>query len=250
MTDLSTNPPPAGHNNPPPFDPAALDACRSKAREFIDAGGDWMDLGDIQTDEQSARLTDYVSGLRKVYQQVEAERKAQKKPHDDAGKAVTAAFSPLLDAMERVLDRMKPMQERWLRKKQVEAQAEQKRLKDEADAKLRLAESQAAAAMSRNDVLGEIEAERLRDEAAKLAKTASAPVSMKASSATGGGRSMSLREVRSGQITNINQVFLHFRDTPEVLDCLQRLVDAAFRAKGGETVIIPGATLVTKQVAA
>lgn len=249
MDDLFSTPAPAGHNKPPPYDPAVLEACNSKAREFLDAGGEWTALGDITTDEQSQKLTDFVTGLRGVYRHVEDARKAQKKPHDDAGKAVTGAFSPLLEALERIVDRVKPMQERWLRKKEADARAEQARLQAEARAKQQLAEQAAAAAASRNDALGEVEAERLKKEADALTKTAAAPVKVQAGSATGGGRAMTMREVRSGRIDNLNKVFMHFREEPDVLAFFQRKVDAAFRANGGETITIPGATLITQKVA-
>lgn len=241
MNDMTA---PLGHNLPPPYDPAVLEAHARSTMAFLDAAGEYLDLGTIETEEQAGRLNDFITGARGLYKKIEDARKAAKKPHDDAGKAVTAAFSPLLDRLERTVEKMKPMLGDYLRRKEAAERAEQARQRAEAEEKARQAAALAAQAAARNDISGEIEAERLAKEAADQAKAASREVKVSAGSATGAGRAVSMREHRSGEISNWNGAYYHFREHPELKATLQRLTDAMFRAAGGGEIEVTWAKCI------
>lgn len=240
-------PPPAGHNNPPPYDVDRYGALVAAARDFADAGGEWLDLKAIETEEQARYLVDFIDGARKKLKEVEAWRVDAKRPHDEAGKAVqTAAAKPkdILDAsIRKALDLLTPYQQAKKRAEEEEARRraeEARRQREEAD---RLA----AQAAARNDIAGEVEAERLKKEAEKAAEAAARPVSGAVGSATGGGRTVALVKVRTAVIDEPLKVFLFFRNRPEVLDVLQRLANGYVRAAAFDGNPIPGTHIVEEE---
>lgn len=243
------SPPPSGHNNPPPFDVDRLSALMSSVNEFADAGGEWLDLERIETEEQAQYLTDFIGGARKKLKEVETWRVDAKKPHDDAGKAVqAAALKPksVLDAViERALGLLTPYQVEKKRK----AEEEQRRLAEEARRQKEEADRLSAQAAQRNDIAGEVEADRLRAEAEKVARAAERPASGAVGSASGGARTVALVSVKTVQIDNLMQVFMFFRERPEVLDVLQRLSNGYVRASGFDGKDIPGTRTIIKEVA-
>lgn len=240
-----------GGNNPPAFDPEKLQSCKGLVDDFNSAAKEWLDLKEIATPEQSGKLTDFVSGARQVYSSIDTARKAEKKPHDDAGKAVQAAFTPLLDTIDQIINRVKPMQAAWLQKLAREENARREKLRVEAEqARIAAEEAQKAAAQT-NDVAGEVEAERLKAEADQLAADAARQTTVKAGSATGAGRTMALRTINDVVVTNPLKVFMRYRDHPDVLEVLRKVASAEVRAaswKDGDT--IDGADIVPRQVAA
>lgn len=213
-----------------PYDPVRHAAFKARVDAFAEACGKWRDLKVIQTAEQSEKLTDFISGARGIAKQIEERRKAEKGIWDAKGAEVQKAYVGLIDVMTRAIDTVKPLQADWLKREQDRIDAEKAEAariaKEKADEATRLATEAAA----RNDVAGEVEAERLAKEAAKEEKSAARVTTAKASSATGGGRAMALRTVRTAEIHSFNGVYLAFRDDPAVREVLQRLADAAVRA--------------------
>ncbi|WP_126975602.1 hypothetical protein [Frigidibacter oleivorans] len=239
-------PAPQGHNRPPPFDAEKREAALTRAREIADTAGAWLDLSQIETEAQSQMLTDFVAGARAVQKEIDAERVAQKRPHDDAANAVQEAYRLPLDILKRVLDRAKQLQGDWLIRERRRLEEEQRAARIEAEriaAEARAAEARSIAA---NDLAGLAEAEANRAAAEKAEKAAAREVKAKAGSYTGGGRTMSLRTQKFAEIENPRAVFMHFQSDPAVIDLLQRLATAAIRR--GENV--PGAKSVDREVAA
>lgn len=243
---MSNTPPPMGHNNPPPYDAIAHAASVSKAQEVADAAASWMALGEIETEEQSQMLTDFVAATRKIEKAIDAERAEAKKPHDLAGKAVQKAYETPLSILDKCLAKAKLLQSGWLIKEQKRIAAEKARLAEEAAQKRAEAEAEAQRAALNNDIAGQVAAEEAEKEAAALEKAANRKETAKAGSYTGGGRTMALRTVKTAVIVSRRQVLMHYQDHPDVVDVLQRLANAAVRA--GETV--PGVEVDEKQVAA
>ncbi|KEP68835.1 hypothetical protein DL1_08685 [Thioclava dalianensis] len=236
--------------DPPPYDVTAHATLGNNVMAFCDACGAWKDLKEITTKEQSERLTDFVTGARGLYKKVEEQRKADKKIHDDRGKEVQKAYTSLTAKLEKVADDMKAMQAIWISKENERIAAEQAAARAEAEAKLEEARRAAAAAETRNDVSGEVDAADAIKEAEKAVKSASKAKTAKAGSATGAGRSMSLRKVYECEITNINHAFMAFRENPEVAELLTRLANAEVRSQKGEKVAPAGFKLNEKKVAA
>src|SRR5687768_11175518 len=63
--------------------------------------------GPVADDEQEAALDALMDDLRQARKDADAQRAAEKRPHDDAAKAVQAAWKPLLDRCDMGLAAIK-----------------------------------------------------------------------------------------------------------------------------------------------
>lgn len=234
-----------------PYDAQTWFSFHKRVSDFCDAAGAWSDLGRIDSDVQSQRLTDFVTGARGLAKQVEDTRKAQKQPHSDRAAAVDKAFNPLKDKLELVTSKMKAMQADWLVRENARIAAEKAEAARIAAEKLADAQKAAAEAEARNDISGTIDAEAALKDAAKEAKAAEKQVSAKAGSATGAGKAMSLRDVVEVQVVSIGKAIMHFKDAPELLELIKSLAAREARAKGFDpkTDTIPGIEISVRQVA-
>lgn len=198
-----------GHNDPPPFDPAAIKGFGPRVQDFADAAGAWLDAGEIVSAEQAEKLNDYIAGCRALYRKIEGQRTADKKPHLDAGKLVDATYKKLTAPLTKAADRVKPLLTRWA-VKQAEIEAENKRKAEAAAAAEQEAASKfAEQAAARNDVVGEAEAEQAQKDADKAVKQAArASTTGRVASATGGGRTSALRTYHTPKITSRRMAFL------------------------------------------
>ena len=129
---LNENTPQMGHNNGPAFRPETVEAHSTSAAEFLDAAGEWLKIKELETEEQAAELNDFIAGLRKRWKTTDEDRKFDKKPHDDAGKEVQAAYVPILDKLKKAAERVTPMQTVWLEKQEAIRQEEARKRQEEA----------------------------------------------------------------------------------------------------------------------
>lgn len=244
MNDMT---PPKGHNKPPAYDEEKRAALEAEARDFADAAGEWADLKEIDTEERAEKANDFLAQGRNLHRRIEDVRTAEKKPHLDAGKEVDAAFSLLKDIVESAAKKVKPLMEAFLKEQQRKAdearRAAEKAAREEAEA----AEAARRAAEQRNDAVGEVEAQRRAEEAEKAAKAAEAPARAKVGSATGMGKTASLRTVRRAVIDNDLMALRHYRHHPEVIALLERLATAEIRSKDGPNEI-PGFNVIEEKV--
>jgi len=215
---------------PPPYNTVAHTAFSLRVQAFMDACGKWADIKTINSKEQSERLNDFINGARTLWKKVDEQRVADKKPHDDRGAVVQAAYTPLKDKLTAAADKLKPMAADWLARETARLAAEQAAAKAEADAKAEAARKLAAEAEARNDVSGEVDAAAQLKEAQKMQAAAGKDLKAKIGSASGAGRTMSFRTVKTAEIHNLNGVYMHFREHPDVIELLQRLATAAVRA--------------------
>lgn len=221
-----------GGNNPPPFDPETHAEYQATVAEFMAVSKQWLDLEAIATQQQAEQLADQVTGLRGLFKKVDDARKAAKKPHDEAGKAVQDAYNPILAQLKRAGDALKEKLGVWATKRE-EEERQQKAQEAEAARKAQAeADERARIAAQTNDISAQVEAEAAQKAAADKAKAAEKTIDASVRSASGAGRTMATRTVKDVQITNINVLFMHFRDHPDVADVLTRLATAKVRAKG------------------
>jgi hypothetical protein len=236
-----------GANNPPPFNQAEVDTLNAEAGQFLDVAGEWIEAGDITDDGQAQNLNDFIAGVKKRKIATDKARATAKKPHDDAGKLVQAAYKPIITKLETVVSKTSPILTAWLTKKEAARQAEIRRQQEEARLAQQEADRQEAAALARNDISGEIDAQTARDEADQLAKDADRASKTKANvaSATGGGRTASLRTFVTAELNNARVGFMRYAEHPDLIACLVSLAEREARAKNfdPEADTIPGFTL-------
>ena len=90
-----------GHNNPP-VDP--LDAHDLAIRDLAELVSG---MTAVETQEQADAVEAIAKQCRSQRQAADEARAAEKKPHDDAAKAVQAAWKPLLDRCDKAADAIK-----------------------------------------------------------------------------------------------------------------------------------------------
>lgn len=81
-----------GHNAPPP-----LEAMGLHIEDLFALVSGTLAGGPVVTDEQEAALDALLDDLRKAAKDADKMRADEKRPHDEAAKAVQAAWKPLLD---------------------------------------------------------------------------------------------------------------------------------------------------------
>lgn len=220
-----------GHNRPPAFDPQVLAEFDRTIAEFLDATQKWLTLDKIKNDIEAGQMADQISGLSGLWKKVDASRKAEVKPHDVARKEVQDEYNPRLTKLAKAIDLLKPKLAAYSQEK-AKAEAEAKRKAEEEAAKA-LADAEAArkAAEERGDISAQIDAEEAAKAAEAAAKAAAKKTETAVKSASGAGRTMSLRTVKEVEITNINVLFMALREEPEVIDTLTRVATRIIRAK-------------------
>ena len=101
----------------------------------------------------------------------------------------------------------------------------------EAEAKRKAAEEQLRRAEMEQDIGAQVDAEAEAKAADKMATEAARPVKVSVPSASGVGRTVAERTIKTAVIQNPLQVFMALRRDPMVLDALHRAANAHVRAK-------------------
>lgn len=239
-----------GDNNPPAFDQSALDEAVKSFDDFMSASKVWLDLPKIETDDHASKATDMITGLRKLFKEIDDTRKAQKKPHDDAGKKVQAAFTPYLEKVKAAGDKLKPKLAEFLDAKEKRLEEERRKAEAVAQEEARLAAAALAKAEAENDISAQVDAEQAIKASEKAVKKAGKPVRASTGSATGAGRTISLRKVKTVEVTNIRMLFMHYQNHPDVHDLLRRLATEDVRSSEVDSSKIPGIAVTEKAAAA
>jgi len=240
MTETAT--PGMGHNKPP-FDATYIDGAKGKVREFADAAGDWLDLKTITTDEQAEKLNDFIKGTRDLAKLIEAQRVKDKEPWLTGSREVDAAYAPLMAPLKASITKARDLLTGFMNRKkaaeEAERQAEVERLRKERET----AEKELAASQARNDVMTEAEREADLKKLDKAEKKAARPTRVKVASATGGGRSVGLRTIRTAKLIKRRTAFLYLEERHgEEIDAL--LVSLANRELRGGAKSVDGFEIV------
>lgn len=150
-----------GHNNPP-----ALEAHSLHIEDlFTMANG----AGAVEDDRAEEALDNLLDDLRQAKKAADTERATEKKPHDDAAKAVQAKWKPLLDRCDMASLQIKKLLTPYREAKQKAKDAAAAKAREEAAEKL----AQAQAALKQPDDLeARFEAETQFAAAKKLTAVA------------------------------------------------------------------------------
>ncbi len=152
-----------GHNGAPAFD------AHSMHIEDLFALVSSSTAGAIETDEQEAALDGMLDELRAAKKAADADRAAEKKPHDDAAKAVQEKWRPLLARCDAASDAIKAALTPFRVAKQSVRDEAARQAREEAQARQKAAE---AALRSADDLEERFAAEAAFKQADKLAKIA------------------------------------------------------------------------------
>lgn len=165
------------------------------------------------------RASDLANRLGELHKKADTSRAAEKKPHDEAAKAVQAKWLPIMSAAEVF-----------------------KRIKSAVITPFLVAEDQKRRAT-------EAEARKIAEQAAKAGQPIPEPPAMRQTgpkAGAAGRRSVALRTVKVVTITDRAAVLAFFVDNQMISETLQTLADKATRAG----VAVPGVTVTEEQRAA
>lgn len=226
-----------GANNPPsPFDEvsAAVEDLREEA-------GHWLDGGAVSSQDEADAIAKLLDAIRRAEKRADAARIEEKRPHDEAAKAVQAKYKPLLDRCGMIAAACKKALTPWLEMVEAEKRAAAEAARRGAEAKAEEARAALRAAADA-DLAAREEAEALVREA-KAAATAATRAEGDTAKAAGGARAVSLRTVLRSEVTDMRAfaawAWTHRRgDVDEMFtDLAARLVREGVRAIPGIDII-------------
>lgn len=188
-----------GHNSPPPLETMSL-----HIEDLFSLVSGSLAGGAVSNDDQEAALDGLLDEVRKAKKDADNLRAAEKKPHDDAAKAVQAAWKPLLDRCDKAAEAIKAALTPYRTAKQRAKDEAARMAREEAEAKQRAAQE---ALRKSEDLEERFAAEEQLQQAAKLAAVANRIDR----SATG------LRTYWEAEITDRKAALLHYlAEQPEM----------------------------------
>lgn len=236
----------ATDNNPPA--PTAIEAARELLSDIEVEATAWFDGAEVENQAQADEVSRIIDAARKAKTRFEADRKAEKQPHLDAGKAVDDAWKPLTAAADRVVEVAKAALTPFLmaqEKAKREREAEARRIADEAAAEARRLAAEAD---------GSLAAAKARDaaiEASESAQAKAAAAEREKAGAKGAGmaRTVSLRTTWRAEVTDRKALLTHIVTTRHA-DFSAWLDEWAAREVRAGARGLPGVSVWEEKVAA
>jgi len=228
-----------GGNNPP--EPTPFEAASEEIEDLFTEASNWLDGAGVQSQKDADAVSKLLDMARKAEKRADAARTEEKRPHDEAAKAVQAKYKPLLDRAKLVADTCKQALQPYLLRLEAEKRAQEEAARREAEEKQRIAQ-EAIRAAAAADIAKREKAEALLAEA-KAAEAALAKATKDKAHATGGTRAVGLRTVYEAVLTDETAFARYLWKThrDEMVTYLRmqaaRLVAAKFRDIPGVEVI-------------
>ncbi|MEL6678115.1 MAG: hypothetical protein AAFQ51_05365 [Pseudomonadota bacterium] len=238
-----------GHNNPPApiYDAEIVAKLKKSAEPLLKDLGQAMKEGALATQEEIGRAVDLQKAAKKLQRNIEAERKKAKEPHLEAGRLVDAAFNGIKDALGLGLKKLDPKLNDALKR----VEAEQEEARQAAEAKIAeeraAAERQAEVAEAAGDLMSMAEAQDRQGEIDRAEAEAARAGPARLEGISGEHRPVSRRTYREAEITNVNLLFMHYREESAVAEVLKRLADRDIRSTSVDEKTIPGIKIVTRE---
>jgi hypothetical protein len=231
-----------GHNAPPP-----IEAHKMHIEELLAEAQNFLDGEPIATQEQADSVGQLLGMLRQARKGADEQRAIEKKPHDDAAKAVQAAWKPILERVELAESVAKRALAPFLLAQEAKRQAEAAAAREEAARKAAAALEAAQSARASANLAAREEAERLAKEAQKANAQANKAEKAKPLAA-GMGRSVGLRSIWTPELIDPVAALRHYKEhQPDRLKgwlCEQAEADVRCGARS-----IPGFTITETKVA-
>lgn len=233
-----------GHNNPPEETPFDI-ASRQIDDLYLEATN-WADGVEVTTQDGADDLNRLINGLRDARKYADEARKAEKKPHDDAGKEIQQRYKPLLEKVDRAKKSLKAVLTPYLQKLEQEKIEKERLEREKADLARQEAE-EAIRASQPTDLAAREEAESLIIKAKEQQKIADS-VSKQKTLAQGGGRATGLRTKRVVEVSDYRALASHIwsQDFPALAEFLDNY--AAQKVRTG-ALSLPGCEITEERVA-
>lgn len=204
----------------------------------------WLRKAGIKDAATKDRAANYRAELLRLSKEADAQRVAEKKPHDDAAKAVQAKWKPLTDEADAAAEELRAALTAFMT---AEKRAAEKAAREKYEAEQR------AAAVAR----AEVEAQRaklMRDDPIaaltspepELPPAPLPPEPVKIQAGGQRGRKTGLREVTRYVVTDHKAALAFFADSEDVRELIGKLAERASKAG----VAVPGVEKKIEEIAA
>lgn len=201
-----------GHNAPPPYEAFSL-----HIEELIENAKQFLDGEPIANQGQADEVGKLLDMIRTAKKDADKERAAEKKPHDDAGKAIQAKWKPLLDRCDIATDTAKKALVPWLEKLEAEQRAAAAKAREEAEAARLAALEAERAAKASVDLEAAERAEQARKDA-DIAQAQANRADKAKAHAAGGSRAIGLRSYWIAELVDPVAALKHYKQAqPELL---------------------------------
>ena len=195
MTGVETRLGIGGNHPPEPLDP--LDAFRVSVDDLADTVGG---IAAPTTPEQAADVKRILDQSRALAKGMDEQRAVEKKPHDDAVKAVQARWKPLLTRADAITDTAKAALKPWIEADQARIAAEALAAREAANAEAEIFRK-ARVTMDETS-LEDREALAAAEAAVKAANKAAERAEKAKPTVRGDGRAVSLRTSYAPSVTD------------------------------------------------
>lgn len=206
--------------------------------DLYSEAGNWLDGAPVETQEQAETLGKLLAAFREARKGADGQRAVEKKPHDDAAKAVQAAWKPLIDKAERAEKVLKNAIGAYQLKLEAEQRARAAEASRIAEEERKAAQAALQAASGSDRLSDAEEAEEALKRAQRAEREAVQADRAKPLVATG-GRSVGLRSYWEAELTDAAAALKHYRTVqPEALKAW--LLEQAQRDVRAGSRSIPG----------
>jgi hypothetical protein len=200
----------------------------------------WLQKNGITDKTAADTAANWRARLLDLSKQADKQRETEKRPHDEAAKAVQAKWKPSVETAADAANRLRDALTAWMR-------AEESKARAEADAKRKIAEEAAAKARA---IADEAKANAAACNLPPPPEPVDVPLpfedTVRIQAGGQRGRKTGLRTITKYVVTDYAAALAHVKDHPDVRAAVEKV--AAQQAKAGATV--PGVETQTEQVAA
>ena len=195
-----------GHNNPP--EPSPFEAASASVDELLVEAKNWLDGSSVATQEEADAIGRITAMARAATKKLDTLRVEEKRPHDDAARAVQERFKPILARCDLIIDACKKSLTPFLAKLEAEKREAERIARAKADEARKAAED-AIRASQATDIEAREQAEAMLANAKRLEASATRAENDKAKASTG-GRAMSLRTTYRAELTDDRLAARHY----------------------------------------
>jgi hypothetical protein len=196
---------------------APPDAATLFAEEVADLmleAQNYLDGEPIANEAQAEAVSAILNRARRIAKDADETRKVEKKPHDDAAKAVQAKWLPIIEKAGLAATTAKQALAPWLQAAEAENERQAELARQEAE---RLAEIASSARATVGNILEAMDAENLL-KIAEAARKDAAKLDKAKAHAKGGERAVGLRSVWTPTLTDPCAALKFYRERePELL---------------------------------
>lgn len=213
MTDILDDDAPRelGHNRPPPSD--ALE----RAADLVANANRWRsERPEIADEEQAGKAQEFVTQLRLVRDDLEADQKTETEPYESLIYAIKLRYRDPRDLVRLALDGMQKLSTQWLDKVKARLQREADERRREADEAAQRANKAITAAVTERTVEADLAAQRATEEAVRLKKAAAKPVERPSVKGDYSNRAMGLRQFWHAEIINEQDALRSYAKHPKI----------------------------------